>query len=84
MDTETQQDKGSRNEASASLPRTTGSAGFRPLVKGDVVQRGDVFVDAGKRFEMSNQGVVLGVRVLGQRITKDNGGFFRPMPNAKH
>lgn len=51
---------------------------LRPLVKGDVVQRGDVFIDGDKRFEMSKTGVLLGVYCLGQTIRKDNGGWHRP------
>jgi hypothetical protein len=55
--------------------------GLRPLVKGDVVQRGDIFIDDGRRFEMDNRGFLLGVRCLGQTIRKDNGGWHRPSPN---
>lgn len=51
---------------------------LRQLVKGDVIQRGDIFTDDGQSFEMSRSGVVLGVYCLGKTITKDNGGWYRP------
>jgi hypothetical protein len=54
-------------------------ADLRPLVKGDVIQRGDIFTDDGQSFEMSRSGVVLGVQCLGQTIRKDNGGWYRPI-----
>jgi hypothetical protein len=54
---------------------------LRPLVKGDTVKRGDVFVDDGQRFEMSRSGVLLGCYCLGKTIIKNNGGWFRPSPN---
>ena len=55
--------------------------GLRPLAKGDTVQRGDIFIDDGRRFEMDTRGFLLGVRCLGQTIRKDNGGWHRSSPN---
>ena len=54
---------------------------LRPLVKGDVVQHGDIFIDDGQRHEMSKLGVCLGVQCLGRTIIKENGGWHRPSPN---
>ena len=51
---------------------------FYPLRKGDVVQRGDIFIDDGNRYEMNRGGMLLGVQCLGQTIRKDNGGWYRP------
>ena len=65
----------------SALSERNGSA-LRALINGDVIQRGDVFIDDGKQYEMSKTGVILGVRCLGQTITKPN-GFFRPMPNSR-
>lgn len=52
---------------------------FRELVKGDTIQRGDIFTDNGQSFEMSRNGVLLGVSCLGKTITKNNGGWYRPI-----
>lgn len=54
--------------------------GLRPLAKGDTVQRGDIFIDDGRRFEMDTRGFLLGVRCLGQTIRKDNSGWHRSSP----
>ena len=54
---------------------------LRPLVKGDVVQRGDIFIDEGQRHEMNKLGICLGVQCLGRTIIKENGGWHRPSPN---
>jgi hypothetical protein len=68
-------------------PQAVGSSdgfgGLRPLAKGDTVQRGDIFIDDGRRFEMDTRGFLLGVRCIGQVIRKENGGWFRAPPNAK-
>ena len=56
--------------------------GLRALAKGDTVQRGDIFINDGQRFAMDNLGFLFGVRCLGQTIRKDNGGWYRPSPNA--
>ena len=53
---------------------------LRPLVKGDVVQRGDIFIDNGQRYEMNNFGICIGVQCLGRKIIKDIGGWHRPSP----
>lgn len=56
--------------------------GLRQLANGDTVQRGDIFIDDGQRHEMNRAGIVLGVQCLGRIIRKDNGGWYRPSPNA--
>lgn len=68
--------------ALALAPCSAGTPLMRALTKGETVQRGDIFIDAGRRFEMDTRGFLLGVRCLGQTIRKDNGGWHRPSPNA--
>jgi len=53
-------------------------AKMRALTKGDIVQRGD------RSFEMDTRGFLLGVRCLGQTIRKENGGWFRTLPNTRN
>jgi len=62
--------------------RDAAESGLRPLAKGDTVQRGDIFIDGGQRFEMDTRGILLGVRCLGQIIRKDKGGWYRPQNSA--
>lgn len=72
------------NKIETPVPVGTGDlfGGLRPLAKGDTVQRGDIFIDDGRRFEMDTRGFLLGVRCLGQTIRKDNGGWHRSSPNT--
>ena len=65
------------------LPASDLFGELRPLVKGDVVQRGDIFIDDGQHHEMDKYGVCLGVQCLGRTIIKNNGGWHRPSPNVK-
>ena len=72
------------NNTTSELERLSAAdlfGGLRPLVKGETVQRGDIFIDDGQRHEMSKLGVCLGVQCLGRTIIKDNGGWHRPSPN---
>lgn len=80
---ETTPQKPTENGQPGSLRSGDLFGGLRPLAKGDVVQRGDLFIDAGRRFEMDNRGFLLGVRCLGQTIRKDNGGWHRSSPNSE-
>lgn len=76
-----------QNQAGGTAGRVATSdrlGGLRPLAKGDVVQRGDIFIDGVRRFQMDTRGFLLGVRCLGRTIRKDNGGWHRPSPNASH
>ena len=51
------------------------------LSVGDVIRRGDLFhAENGRLIEMDHLGRLLGVRVLGQTLTK-SGYWFRPSPN---
>ena len=59
----------------AALPPVPCSA----LGAGDVVQRGDLFLDDyGKYLEMDSFGRLLGIHCLGQKI-KQSGAWFRPL-----
>ena len=66
-----------------ALPAADLFGGLRQLVNGDTVQHGDIYIDDGQRHEMTRAGVVLGVLCLGRTIRKDNGGWYRPSPNAE-
>ena len=49
-----------------------------PLEEGDVIQRGDFFVDDDQVYEMDRTGKLLGVRCLNKKLEKA-GGWFRPL-----
>jgi len=63
------------------IHHTAADPNLKPLTKGDTVQRGDVFVDDARQYEMSRSGVLLGCYCLGKTIIKDNGGWYRHSSN---